>query len=174
MLTRRTSSFALAACVIPLFLSISCESHKQVRTSENSSVESGASRTEFSPEFDWLSPMESPITEEIAIQRAERFIIENGYTVLLPSSDESRFRDESVFPGSFESRHGTLESNAYTIRRAADAGGEGWLVIFRYNRSHLVKLMPDGSANRIYATAVRRCRYLSKQESQRCLCCSHG
>ncbi len=77
-----------------------------------------------------------PLDEQTAIQAAERFIADNGYTDLPPLKDPRQLTYESIEWESnaekmLQQRHDTLERKAYSISPRSK-GGAGWTVGFRY------------------------------------------
>ncbi len=96
------------------------------------------------------------LTQSEAVQLAETFIIENGYTdlpattgKLVPESLQFEWDNKDAV---VQDRHDMLE------RKAVDSGGgkdTGWSVVFRYahnpdkNRGRVVTLNSDGSNIRI-------------------------
>jgi len=69
-----------------------------------------------------------------AVQLAECFIAQNGYTDLPPLEDKSKLTPESVWPGTDElgmrMRHDSLERRAYGYLAGVRYTG-GWGVVFR-------------------------------------------
>jgi hypothetical protein len=105
------------------------------------------------------------LTQAEAVQRAEIFIIENGYTdlpatkaKLVPESLEFFWDDKDTM---LQQRHDTLE------RKAVDSGGGkdvGWSVVFRYahhpeeNVYRVVLMNFDGSHIRVEHQDVIKAR----------------
>lgn len=81
------------------------------------------------------------LTEAEAIQKAEEFIVQQGYTDLPPSKDKSKWSPDSVWgkPDNFEMqfRRNSLEPRAYGVARENGARGRySWIVVFRKNPNH--------------------------------------
>jgi hypothetical protein len=80
------------------------------------------------------------LTEVQAVEWAERFIAQNGYTDL--PHDRDHITHEAVEWKSelnqlLKMRHDTLERKAFGISRGRKGGQPGWTVVFRYrNPSH--------------------------------------
>lgn len=77
----------------------------------------------------------APLDEQTAIQAAERFIADNGYTDLPPLKDARQLTYESLEWESdpekmLQHRHDTLERKAYSISPHSK-NGPGWTVGFR-------------------------------------------
>ena len=75
------------------------------------------------------------LTESQAIELAEKFVAQNGYTDLLPSKENLSYESiewESNVDVMLKNRSDTLEKKAFglTPRRKNDA--PGWTVVFRY------------------------------------------
>ena len=90
------------------------------------------------------------ITEKQAVNIAEKFIAENGYTASYPGSKQL-VRDLLPLPGTIEAievqerslRHNTLEPKAYGVISRAKSG-QGWTVIFQYSMEVRTKYgMPE-------------------------------
>lgn len=95
-------------------------------------------------------------TEAIAIQVAERFVAENGYTDLPPTSHLANLSRESLEPTEVRARlrmrHDTLERAACGVTGSPQTG---WYVVFRYQgkprspRGRAVEVTPYGRAVRV-------------------------
>lgn len=77
-----------------------------------------------------------PLDEQTAIQVAEKFIADNGYTDLPPMSDTSKLTPESIewqhgVDQILQSRHNTLERKALSFSDDR-YGKKGWTIGFRY------------------------------------------
>jgi hypothetical protein len=77
-----------------------------------------------------------PLDEQTAIQIAEKFIADNGYTDLPPISDTSQLAYESIEWQSdvnkmLQLRHNTLEQKAFSLSKDR-FGKMGWTIGFRY------------------------------------------
>ena len=74
------------------------------------------------------------LTPSEAVQRAECFIIQNGYTDLPPLEDKSRLTPESVWPGTDDfgmgKRRDSLERRAFGYWRGARERDD-WVILFR-------------------------------------------
>lgn len=83
------------------------------------------------------------LSEAEAIQKAEDFIVEQGYTDLPPTEEKSKLVAESVNPGTdafgMKLRHNSLERKAYGVMREGGKNG-AWIVVFRYNKAGNVEL----------------------------------
>ena len=85
------------------------------------------------PQWQRASPRKrAAATEKIAVQVAERFIRDNGYTDQPAAVDRSNISREALESGDVSERlahrHATLESRAHGVSAAA----AGWYVVFRY------------------------------------------
>ena len=119
-----------------------------------------------------------PLTLSQAVQRAEQFIRENGYTDLPPTKDKSKIKYESIewapsIKELLDERYNTLERMAYGYVRE-NKGGGGWTIVFRFAGSTSsvfgtgrgVTMGPDGSGMRVehqdfilkYAHKLRKAR----------------
>jgi hypothetical protein len=83
---------------------------------------------------------EKPLIKREAIQIAEDFIRQNGYTDLPPMEDKSSLSHESIEysenPDEILShRYNTLERNAFGVIEGGK-DGPGWTVVFQYNPSY--------------------------------------
>lgn len=81
-----------------------------------------------------------------AVQAAECFIVENGYTDI-PPKDASKIAPESVDPGTAELRmrlrHDSLERHAYGFKRGG-RDSNGWTIVFRKKyKAELAKIVPN-------------------------------
>ena len=99
-----------------------------------------------------------PLTESEAVQAAEAFVIQNGYTDLAPSDgplaheslEWSDDRSELL-----KARHDSLERTAYGLVYTRKGGLAGWTVVFRYKEpsssttGRAVTMNLDGSAIRM-------------------------
>lgn len=80
------------------------------------------------------------LSKQEAVQIAEEFIVQNGYTDLPPIGDKSKLSYETIEVSSdvdevLRYRHHTLERNAHgAIRRGKSE--PGWIVVFRYDPSY--------------------------------------
>jgi hypothetical protein len=89
------------------------------------------------------------LSEAEAIEKAEQFIITQGYTDLSPTEDKRRLVPESVNPGTdamgMKLRHDSLERKAYGVMKESGKNG-AWIIIFRYNKAgntELRRMFPD-------------------------------
>ncbi len=91
-----------------------------------------------------------------AIQLAECFIIQNGYTDLPPIEDKSKLTPESVYPGTddlgMQMRHDSLERRAYGFMQ--DERDGDWSVIFRYKRESDEIAHDEGRTYRVARAVV--------------------
>ncbi len=76
------------------------------------------------------------LDEQAAIQAAEKFIADNGYTDLPPLADPRQLTNESIEWESepdkkIKLRHNSLERDAYSVSPGS-RNGLGWTVGFRY------------------------------------------
>ena len=111
---------------------------KPVNTQPMKSVEVGVVKPDASP------PLTDPcsftrkgrqrLSAFEAVQLAECFIVQNGYTDLPPLEDKSKLTPESVWPGTdehgMEMRHDSLERQAHGYVAGVRYPG-GWAGVFR-------------------------------------------
>lgn len=97
------------------------------------------------------------LTEAQAIEFAEKFIAQNGYTDL-PSDKENLAYEsiewESDVDEMLKTRHNTLERKAFGISRGRKGNSVGWTVVFKYKGSkskngRAVTMGLDGSKARV-------------------------
>jgi hypothetical protein len=75
------------------------------------------------------------LTQSEAVDLAEQFIAQNGYTDLPPDKTKLSYETiewESNVDRMLQERHDTLERRAYGVRRGRKGGKPGWTVVFRY------------------------------------------
>jgi hypothetical protein len=108
-----------------------------------------------------LQAQQRDLSEAEAVQFAEQFITQNGYTDQQPDKTKlayERIEWESNLDEMLKQRHDTLERRAYGVRRERKNGFPGWTVVFRYkhptNRrerriGRAVTLNLDGSDARV-------------------------
>ena len=76
------------------------------------------------------------LTEAEAIQIAEKFVADNGYTDLPPVQDKTKLSYESIDSSDpdqrLKGRYNTLERKAYAVARG-NVSKDGWIIVFRYN-----------------------------------------
>ena len=81
----------------------------------------------------------SRLSEAEAVQKAEEFIIEQGYTDLPPTKDKRKLKAEPVFgyPDALtmKLRRNSLERKAYGVTKEQGRNGY-WIVVFRYNKEN--------------------------------------
>lgn len=97
------------------------------------------------------------LTETQAIEFAEKFIAQNGYTDLSPNREKLAY--ESIEWGSnvdemLRTRHNTLERKAFGISPERKGNSAGWTVVFKYKNSskkngRAVTMDLDGSKARV-------------------------
>src|SRR5262245_59655886 len=83
-----------------------------------------------------VSQTKKKLTEAEAIQAAEKFIADNGYTDLPPIADKTKLAYESVEWASdsdelLKQRHNTLERKAYGLRNNGRLMKPGLTIVFR-------------------------------------------
>lgn len=74
------------------------------------------------------------LTEAQAIEFAEKFIAQNGYTDLPPDKEHLAYETiewESDVDEMLKVRHDTLERKAFGVSRGRTGGAAGWTVVFR-------------------------------------------
>jgi hypothetical protein len=78
------------------------------------------------------------LSEAEAVQKAEEFIITQGYTDLPPTKDKRKLVPESVNPGTdvlgMKLRHDSLERKAFGVMKEDGKSGF-WVIVFRYNKA---------------------------------------
>ncbi len=102
--------------------------------------------------FDAPSPQTKtvlPLTERQAVEFAEKFIADNGYTDL--PADQKNFTHESIESDSntaeiLKSRFKTLENKAFGISRGRRSQQPGWTVVFRYRQNREEQSKKNGRA----------------------------
>ena len=78
------------------------------------------------------------LTQSEAVELAERFIAQNGYTDLPPDKTKLFYESiewESNVDKMLEQRHDTLERHAYGFRSGRKGGEPGWTVVFRFKHA---------------------------------------
>lgn len=91
-----------------------------------------------------LKTLSTPISREAAIQIAEDFIADNGYTDLPPVEDRSKLSFESIewepdLDEMLRLRHNSLEKTAFGTSRGIWRDPLGWTVAFRYKNGDDVR-----------------------------------
>lgn len=97
------------------------------------------------------------LTETQAIEFAEKFIAQNGYTDLLPDKENLAYESiewESDVDEMLKTRHNTLERKAFGISHGRKGNSVGWTVVFKYKGStskngRAVTMDLDGSKARV-------------------------
>ncbi|MBC7797747.1 MAG: hypothetical protein H7Z37_12815 [Pyrinomonadaceae bacterium] len=97
------------------------------------------------------------LTEQQAIEFAEKFIKRNGYTDLPPDKENLAYESierESNVDEMLKTRHNTLERKAFGISRGRKGNSVGWTVVFKYKGSkskngRAVTVDLDGSKARV-------------------------
>ena len=101
------------------------------------------------------------LTQSEAVELAEKFIAQNGYTDLPP--DKTKLTYETIeWEGNvdkmLEQRHDTLERRAFGFRSGRKGGEPGWTIVFRYKhaddpqtkaKGRAVTMNLDGSKPRV-------------------------
>lgn len=86
------------------------------------------------------------LTEAEAVQKAEEFIAQQGYTNLPPIKDKSKWAPDAVWgvPSQrvMDNRRNSLEPQAYGVARGKSNDLYAWIVVFRYN--------PNNPKNQMY------------------------
>lgn len=139
-------NFVIAAVIAFSFLLVSCK---------NVEITSAGTASQMS------TPQLKPLTETEAIEFAEKFIEQNGYTDLPP--DKDKLTKESIEWVSdtdemLKMRHNTLERKAFGISHGRKGDKDGWTVVFKYKaptdeqsrkNGRAVTMNGDGSKARV-------------------------
>ncbi|MEO8573004.1 MAG: hypothetical protein ABI481_03470 [Pyrinomonadaceae bacterium] len=89
------------------------------------------------------------LTEAQAVELAETFIAENGYTDLLPSKEHLAYESiewEPKVDEMLRMRHDTLEGKAFGIADGRKGKSAGWTVVFKYTNSSDQQTRKNGRA----------------------------
>ena len=89
------------------------------------------------------------LSESQAVQLAETFIAQNGYTDLPPDREHLAYETiewESKIDEMLRTRHDTLERKAYGISRGRKGDSFGWTVVFKYRHPSYREMHKNGRA----------------------------
>jgi hypothetical protein len=99
------------------------------------------------------------LSEAQAVELAEKFIAQNGYTDLPPEKDKivyESFEWVVKVDEMLKRRHNTLKREAYGLSRGRKNGAPGWTVVFRASgddgrgkQGRAVTMNPDGRKMRV-------------------------
>jgi hypothetical protein len=95
------------------------------------------------------SQKRGPLTQSQAVELAERFIAQNGYTDLPPDKrklSHETIEWESDVDTMLQQRHDTLERRAYGFRSGRKGRESGWTVVFRYKHPRDPRMQSKGRA----------------------------
>jgi hypothetical protein len=113
------------------------------------------------------TPVERPesknLSESAAVEKAEGFVIRNGYTIWPEFNNKISFESVEWSTDTtrlLERRHNTLRTKAYGVRHGRKGNAPGWTVVFRRKNGYeaggrAVTMNLDGSEIRMEHTDFR-------------------
>jgi hypothetical protein len=129
----KQKSLLLAIIVQLLLFVCACHQPAQIMTGVSADLVTDTKENKLPPQLKTGVPLD----EQTAIQVAEKFIADNGYTDLPPMSDTSQLAHESIEWQSdakqmLQLRQNTLERKAFSFSQNRQGGKMGWTIGFRY------------------------------------------